>query len=542
MFIKRNVKKSGSKVYHSTLLVEGYRDENKKVRHHVLSNLSKLPENLVQLIDDWCKGRPNVGLEDIPPKSSREFGAIAAVVSVIKSLGLDKIIYSRNEPWRKLVLLMIAARVIKQGSKLSIIPWLKDTAAESVLGFDRSKIDADDLYGAMDRLLERQPAIQRKLARESLEDGCLIFYDVTSTYFEGENCLIARFGYNRDGKKGVLQVVIGLMADMEGRPVGVEVFEGNVKDSSTVEGRIKQLKHDYGFEKLIFVGDRGMSTSGNIERLEKAGFRYISALTHKAILAKIEDLNNPIQIGLFDEREIVEIMDPEKPHIRYCLCKNPETGRRETATREALMKKTEQKLEAIEHSVARGRLKKRDKIFARAVKSVNSFKMSKFYEFEVEAGAFSWRVKQDMLERERQLDGCYVIVSDVSSDKLGKEELVQNYKRLRQVESAFRQIKTVQLEIRPVYHWRPDRVRSHVFLCMLAYLVQFEMLKRLEPLFDKNGKGKHRVWTFDTVLNRLSSLREEEREINGHLLYTHTIPDVEQSEILKLLGVDYPNL
>ena len=540
MFIKRNTTTIRGKTYRATLLVEGFRDKDGKPRHRTLCNLSRMPSGMIACIEAFLKGSPTVRPEELPSKSSREFGTVAAVDSVLRSIGLDRIIYSRDTQWRRLVCLMIARRIIAQGSKLSIITWLKDTAADSVFGFARADLDVEDLYAALDRLLGRQPDIQKQLAARSLDNGCLVLYDLTSTYFEGEHCLIARFGYNRDGKKGKLQVVIGMTADTQGRPVGVEVFEGNTKDSETMKDKIKELRETYGLEEIIFVGDRGVSTIGNLEKLHVAGFRHISALTHKAMLGKIEEKSSPIQIGLFDAKRIVEVIDPADTRTRWCLCKNEETARRETATRAALMKKTEDKLRALEQTVARGKRKNRDLILEQAVKAVNAFRMAKFYEYEAGEGAFRWGVKTDALERERQLDGCYIVTSDVSPKRLSKEELVENYKRLQHIEAAWRQMKTVQLEIRPVWHWKPDRVRAHVFLCMLAYLVQHEMWRRLKPLFDKNGKGKDREWTFDAVLSRLSSLREEEREIEGHSFFTYTRPDAEQNEILRLLDVKYP--
>lgn len=540
MFIKRNTTKVKGKTYKTTLLVEGYRDKHGKVRHRVLSNLSKMPLPLVTHIDAFLKGAPCIRHEDLASKSSRAFGAVAAVAAVLQSLGLDRIIYSRDTQWRRRVCLMIAARILAQGSKLSILPWLKDTAADCLFGFDRAALDVEDLYDAMDRLLARQPAIQKQLAARSLGDGCLVFYDLTSTYFEGEHCLIARFGYNRDGKKGKLQVVIGMTADTQGRPVSVEVFEGNTKDSQTMEDKVKELKENYGLEEVIFVGDRGLTTVGNLEKLHAAGFRHISAMTHKAMLKKIEEKSVPLQIGLFDTRHIVEVFDPAEPRTRWCLCRNEETARRATATRAALMQKTEDKLRALEQTVAKGKRKNRDLILEQAVKAVNAFRMAKFYGYEAGEGSFRWWVKTQALEREQQLDGCYVITSDVSPERLSKEELVDNYKRLQHIEAAWRQMKTVQLEIRPVWHWKPDRVRAHVFLCMLAYLVQHEMMRRLKPLFDTNGQGKDRQWTFEAILGRLSSLREEEREIEGHPFFTYTRPDPEQAEILRLLGVQYP--
>jgi transposase len=540
MFIKQNIATIRGKTYKSVLLVEGYRNKDGKPRHRTLCNLSHLPAALIAQIDAFVKGSPVIKPAELPAKASREFGTVAAVDTVLKSLGLDRIIYSRDTKWRRLVCLMIAVRILAQGSKLSIIPWLKDVAADSVFGFERATLDVEDLYTAMDRLLERQGDIQKQLAARSLDDGCLVFYDLTSTYFEGEHCLIARFGYNRDGKRGKLQVVIGMTADTQGRPVSVEVFEGNTKDSQTMGSKIKELKEAYGLEEIIFVGDRGVSTVGNLESLQAAGFRHISALTHKAMLKKIEEKSSPIQLGLFDAQHIVEVIDPAYPHTRWCLCKNEETARRETATRTALMKRTEDKLRALEQTVAKGKRKKRDGILEQAVKAVNAFRMAKFYDYEVGEGSFHWRVKTDALEREQQLDGCYIITSDVSHNRLSPEELVENYKRLQHIEAAWRQMKTVQLEIRPVWHWKPDRVRSHVFLCMLAYLVEHEMWRRLEPLFDKNGKGKDRQWTFDAVIKRLSSLREDEREIEGHPFFTYTQPDAEQVDILKLLGVKYP--
>lgn len=540
MFIKRNSTVIKGKTYTSTLLVEGFRDKDGKPRHRTLCNLSRMPPGMIACLDAFLKGSPTVRPEELPSKSSREFGTVAAVDSVLQSIGLDRIIYSRDTQWRRLVCLMIARRIIAQGSKLSIITWLKDAAADSVFGFDRASLDVEDLYAAMDRLLERQVGIQKQLAARSLNDGCLVFYDLTSTYFEGEHCLIARFGYNRDGKRGKLQVVIGMTADTQGRPVSVEVFEGNTKDSETMEDKIKELRETYGIEEIVFVGDRGVSTIGNLEKLHAAGFRHISALTHKAMLKKIEEESSPIQIGLFDAQRIVEVLDPADPRTRWCLCKNEETARRETATRAALMKKTEDKLRALEQTVAKGKRKKRDGILEQAVKAVNCFRVAKFYDYEAGEGAFRWWVKTDALERERQLDGCYIITSNVSPKRLSKEELVENYKRLQHIEAAWRQMKTVQLEIRPVWHWKPDRVRSHVLLCMLAYLVQHEMWRRLKPLFDRNGKGKDRQWTFEHVLSRLSSLREEQKEIKGHTFFTHTQPDAEQAEILRLLGVIYP--
>ena len=540
MFIRRNVKKSGAKTYKSVLLVEGYRDSHNKVRHRVVSNLSHMPEAMVGQIDAFLHGRSCLKPEEIPSKGSREYGSAAAVAAVIRALGLDRVIYSRDTQWRRHVLLMIAARIIEQGSKLSIIPWLRDVAADSVFGLDRAALDVDDLYAAMDRLLERQGDIQKQLAARSLAGGCLVFYDLTSTYFEGEHCPMARFGYNRDRKRGKLQVVIGMMTDTQGRPVSVEVFEGNTKDSETMEDKIKELREAYGLDEIIFVGDRGVSTIGNLDRLRDAGFRHISAMTHKTMLKKIEQKNSPLQLGLFDARGIIEVIDPAEPRTRWCLCKNEETSRRETATRAALMKRTEDKLRAIEHTVARGKRKNRDGILEQAVKAVNSFHVAKFYDYEAGEGSFHWWVRQDVLERERQLDGCYVITSDVAPERLTKEELVENYKRLQHIETAWRQMKTVQLEIRPVWHWKPDRVRAHIFLCMLAYSVQHEMCRLLKPLFESNGEGKNRLWTFDAVLKRLSSLREEEREIEGHNFFTHTRPDPQQAEILRLLGVHYP--
>jgi len=540
MFVERNTTKIKGKTCTSTLLVEGYRDRNGKVRHRTLSNLSKMPPAMIATIEAFLKGSPAVRPEQLPSKSSREFGTVAAVAAVLRDIGLERIIYSRNTRWRRLVCLMIAARIIAQGSKLSIISWLKDTAADSVFGFDRKALDVGDLYAALDRLLERQGDIQRQLAARSLSDGCLVFYDLTSTYFEGEHCLIARFGYNRDGRKGKLQVVIGMTADIRGRPVGIEVFEGNTKDSETLEEKIKELKGDYGLEEVIFVGDRGLSTVGNLEKLHAAGFRYISAMTHKALMKKIEQKSSPLQIDMFDSRRIMEVIDPADPGVRWCLCKNEQTARRESATRAALMEKTENKLRALERSVAKGKRKRRDVILAQAVKAVNSLRMAKFYGYEAGEGSFRWWVKTDVLERERRLDGCYVITTDVSAERLKAEETVENYKRLQHIEAAWRRMKTVQLEIRPVWRWRPDRVRAHVFLCMLAYLVQHEMWRRLKPLFNTNGNGKDRQWTFHSVLSRLSSLREEEREIEGHTFLTYTRPDPEQSEILRLLGVKYP--
>jgi transposase len=467
---------------------------------------------------------------------SKEYGASYVALQLAKELQLDKAIYSKpTEQWVKDSLAMIVGRLIYSGSKLSLSHRWKDTALWELCGV-QGEVDVDKhCYEAMDRLLQRQGAIQENLARRHLRNGALVLYDITSSYFEGqyEDSDIVAFGYNRDGKRGHEQMVIGLLCSSEGCPVALEVFPGNTQDAATVVNKIAELQKTYGIQEIIFVGDRGMVTRANYEKVKDIeGLRTISALTHRQI---VELLNRKIiQVDMFDEKHIVEVIDPDNTGQRYCLCRNPKSAERETRTRKALLDVTRTALEKISQSKRKGTP---EAIGKRVGKAFAKTKMEKFVQWEVRDGRLHWSFKEDKISAEKLLDGCYIINTDVPAELMDKQEIVASYKKLALVEQAFRNLKTVQLEVRPVYHKTDDRIRCHVFLCMLAYYIQWHMNQRLKPLFQSDGKNKYRRWTFENVIERLKSVRREIMTVEGTSCKVVCTPDEEQKRILELLKV-----
>ena len=488
---------------------------------------------LLALRDFLKAGCPASPLKGCQVKDSREFGAAYAVLEVLKDVGLDKAIYSRREAWVGHVLAMIVGRIVYQGSKLALTNLWRDTALWSLCGVGDGRPDVDDCYAAMDRLLGRQAKIQKTLARKHLKNGCLVMYDITSSYFEGEykHSDLVDFGYNRDRKKGHKQIVIGLMTDAQGCPVGVSVYRGNTSDQTTVADRIQELKNDYGLRDIVMVGDRGMLTSARLPELTEAGLKSITALTHGQIQELIK--RKVFEIGLFDDKDIAEVYEPDEEGVRYMLCRNPLTAERERKTRDNLIAKTREALEKL----ARSRKKRTTPQLAAAVGAqISRWKVGKFFQWDVRRRKLTWELNEALVEQERALDGCYIVRTDVAPDALDKMQTVDRYRGLSVVEAAFRQIKTVLLEIRPTYHHRDDRIEAHVFLCMLAYYIQWHMWQRLAPLFDADGEGKDRRWTFVGVLERLKTIRQQTIVLHHSEVVVHTTPDDEQQQILDLLG------
>lgn len=519
------------------LLRSSYWEDN-VVKHQNHGRLTGLSRERLKLIQAALRGDAvHVDSKKAPViKNSKEYGASYVVLQIAKQLELDSAIYSKpNQPWVQNCLAMIAGRVVYAGSKLSLTNRYKDTALWELCGIDGA-VDVDEhCYASMDKLFERQEAIQKKLAAKHFSGNTLVLYDITSSYFEGEyaDSQLVKFGYNRDKKRGTEQVVIGLICTPEGCPIAVEVFPGNTKDETTVVGRIEILQKTFGIKELIFVGDRGMVTQSNLEKIKTTnGLKTISALTHPQIMSLLS--KKIIQTDMFDEKDIMEIIDPDDLTRRYCLCYNPDSDRRESATRKALLDKTTKELNKIAAST---RKSSGDKIAARVGKILAQTKMGKFIDWEVKESRLTWSLDQDAVNAEIALDGCYIITSDVPKEQMTKVELVASYKKLGLVELAFRNLKTVQLEMRPVYHKTDDRICCHVFLCMLAYYLQWNMVQRLKPLFAKDGKHQKRFWTFENVIERLKSIRREEMHVEGTLCKITTTPDDEQKEILKLLQV-----
>jgi len=511
------------------LLRNSYREDG-KVKKETICRFTGLTLEQLRAMQAAIQGR-TIMKDDFKITSSREYGASFACVEIIRDLGLDKSIYSRtSEEWVRSSLAMIAGRIVYAGSKLSLSHCGSYSALWEICGIN-GPIDVNaHCYDAMDRLFGRQDAIQKSLAKKHLRDGFLVLYDITSSYMEGEyaDSDLVCFGYNRDRKRGHEQVVISLLCSGDGCPVAVEVFKGNTKDETTVLDKICELKDKYGIEKVVFVGDRGMVTQANYGKLDHDTVKVISALTHGAIKSLCE--KGVMQLGMFDENSIVEVIDG---NVRYCLCKNPEMAKKETATRNALLKKTREELDKIITSTRKAKYSKE----VRAGKVVNKHKMSKFVTFKGEGDKLTYELDDRKIEQESLLDGCYVVYTDVSQEDMTAVETVHNYKSLVRVEQAFRNIKTVRLEVRPVYHKKDDRIRCHVFICMLAYYVMWHMNQKLRPLFETDGVGKNRKYTFDSVMEILKCVRKETVDIcNAHSDIV-TVPNEEQRRILNLLGV-----
>lgn len=476
--------------------------------------------------------------------NSRELGASHAVLQILRQLGLHRVLYSRSEPWVQCVCAMIVGRIVYQGSKLSLCNQWADTRLWELCGVEGRPDVETHCYEPLDRLLERQQAIQQKLAHKHLSNGCLVLYDITSTYFEGAyaGSKIVHFGYNRDQKKGHEQIVIGLLCNQEGCPVGCEVFAGNTNDSTTVVNKIAELRERYGLEKLVFVGDRGMVTESRLKQLRDIdGLNTISALTHREIVGLLQ--KRVIQAELFDERKVVEAHDPEAPAQRYCLCRNPQTTQREGKTRRRLLELTRKGLDQI------GSYKKSvtvETLGSRVGKLLAKYKMGKFVSWRIEADPqekksrghrLVWSFDEEKIAGETLLDGCYIVRTDVSQERMKSDQVVAAYKDLGHVERAFRNLKTVQLEIRPVFHKKDDRIRAHVFMCVLAYYVQWHMHRRLQPLFAQDGQGKNRRWTFGNVVERLRQICSNTVRMGSVEFEQTTESDEEQQHILQLLQV-----
>jgi len=533
--IKSTIK---GKKYVSHLVRETYREKG-KVKHRTICNLSKLPKLQIELLKNSFKGyKGEFQVNDLKLGQSLEYGASYVFKNLAEQIGLDKIIYSRKEQWREDILALIVGRLIYQGSKLSLVNMFNDTSLWSLYGHNQG--ERPDVYShcytPMDKLLERQKAIQKKLSLKHLSDGCLILYDMTNTWLEGEykKSELVSYGKPKGGKKGYKQIAIGLLTDNKGCPVAVEVFKGSTSDQKTVYDQVQLIAENYGIKNIIFTGDRGMLTPKRIDEVNSVNFKTITALTHVQIKQLIEvDI---IQPGLFDEKNIIEITDN---NIRYMLCKNPETMRQEHSTRNSMIAVVNKRLTDKANVKS-----KRDKLKVAASigRIFEKYKIEKFYSWDVgDKGEVTWELKKDFVAKEELLDGCYIIRTDVDLSTLSKEAVVEGYRNLQKVEFAFKNIKTVALEIRPMYHKTDDRLKAHIFLTMLAYYIQWHAVEKLSPLFKKDGVYDKQRWTFKHVIERLKSIRNNVCMVKGVIIKNEiTQPDKEQQEILDLLGVKLP--
>ena len=461
------------------LLREGYREDG-KVKSRTLANLSKLPPEALEALRRVLKGDKLVKAGDaFEAIASRHHGHVQAVVRTMQRLSFANLLAARRSPQRDLVVAMVAARILEPDSKLATTRWWHTTTLPEEL--DVTAADENDLYTAMDWLLKSQDRIEKKLAARHLEDDGLALYDLSSSYFEGNTCPLAAFGHNRDGKKGKLQVNYGLLTDRRGIPVSVSVFKGNTGDPKTLLPQVDKVRQDFGIAQFVLVGDRGMIAQKQIDALRQSdGIDWIAALRPEAIKKLVS--SGAIQMGLFDERNLFALIHPDFPGERLVACRNPELARRRAQKRESLLAATVKELEKVQRMVGRGRLRGRDEIGVRVGKVVNKYKVGKHFQLDIHDDLFDFAIDQEKVAAEAALDGIYVIRTSLSEPRLSAADTVRSYKLLGQVERGFRSLKTIDLKVRPIRHRLEDRVRAHVFLCMLAYYVQWHMLEAWRPL------------------------------------------------------------
>jgi len=456
----------------TVLLRESYREGN-KVGKRTLANLSDLSAAQIEAIRAALRGETlQLASQRFEATASRAHGHVQAVALTMQRLGLASLIASKPCGERELVLAMVASRILAPHTKLATTRWWHTTTLAEDFGV--ADADEDDLYAAMDWLLTRQDTLQKKLAARHLSPGGMVLYDLSSSYFEGSCCPLAKLGYNRDGKRGLLQVNYGLLTDARGCPVAVSVYEGNVADSKTLMPEIKRLREDFGIEQLVMVGDRGMISSKAIDELrETEGIDWITALRSMSIRVLVEQ--GHLQLGLFDERNLLELSSPDYPGERLVACRNPELARLRTHKREELLCATELNLTKIKAQVDATKLSGRDKIGLRVGKVVNQYKVAKHFDLAIGDNAFTFARKHEHIAAEAALDGIYIVRTSVSAAQMDSAQCVRNYKSLANVERAFRSLKTIDLKVRPIHHRTADRVRAHIFLCMLAYYVEWHM-------------------------------------------------------------------
>jgi len=475
------------------LLRESYREDG-KVRKRTLCNLSDWPKAHIEGLRGVLKGGTVIPTEREAFTITRSLphGHVGAALGTAHRIGLDRILGPDGNRCRDLVLAMIVGRILDPASKLAAARALSPATATSSLGtvLGLGEVDEDELYAALDWLLERQPAIETALARRHLKNGTLVLYDVSSSYMEGRCCPIAQRGYSRDGRRGTLQIVYGLLCAPDGCPVAIQVFEGNTGDPMTLATQVEKLKQRFALDHVVLVGDRGMITQARLtEDIKAAGLDWITALRAPAIQELVK--GGALQLSLFDQRDMAAITSPDFPDERLIVCRNPDLAAQRTRKRQELLAATERDLARIQAAVGRQRKPLRGAAqIALAVGAViEQHKMRKHFELAITDHSFVFARKTAEIAAEAATDGIYIVRTGLSVDVLDDAATVRSYKSLSQVERAFRCIKTVDLHLRPIYHWLADRVRAHVFLCMLAYYLEWHMRQELAPmLFDDTDK------------------------------------------------------
>jgi hypothetical protein len=487
--VATTTRKYKGRVYRTHLLRRTFR-EGGRVKHETLGNISHLPDEIIELVRLALRGETLVAAQDaFEILRALPHGHVLAVLGMLRKLDLESVIDPRRSRERDLVCALIVQRILDPRPKLSTAREIDpETACSSlceVLGLGH--VSEDDLYAAMDWLLARQPRIEQQLARRHLHDSSLVLYDVSSSYYTGTHCDLAKRGHSRDHRADLPQIVYGLLCDQHGRPVAIEVFEGNTGDPATLGVQIRKLRERFGLTRLVLVGDRGMITQARLDKEIACheGLDWVTALRAPAIQALAR--SGVIQMSLFDQRDLVELSSPDYPDERLVACFNPLLAAERARNREELLAATEKRLGKIAAATLRTRrpLRGRDAIALAVGKVVNKNNVGKHFRLTITDTSFAFERDESRIASEAALDGVYVLRTSVPASGLSAEQTVSTYKRLSSVERAFRSLKTVDLKVRPIHHRRDDRVRAHVLLCMLAYYVEWHMREALAPiLFD----------------------------------------------------------
>jgi len=470
------------------LLRESYRDDG-RVKNRTLANLSDWPRERIAALQAALRGDGLARLEDTQIQRTLPHGHVAAVLGTARRIGLDALLRDGPERHRNLALAMIVQRLLDPAAKLATARALdEDTAIDSLgVTLELAEVRVNELYAALDWLGAAQPSIEDALARQHLHDGTLMLYDVSSSYVEGRCCRLARFGHSRDHRSDKLQIVYGLLCAPDGCPIAIEVFEGNTGDPTTISNQIAKLKGRFGLKRVVLVGDRGMITQARLEHdLKPARIDWITALKAPQI-QKLAAEDGPLQLSFFDEHDLAEIVSPDFPGERLVVCKNHALAEERKRKRHELLDATEQDLKKIQQRIVRQRqpLRGADEIGVAVGKVINRRKVGKHFDLTITDASLSFERDHAAIAKEEALDGFYVLRTNVPAETIDSAATVRAYKGLARVERAFRSMKTIDLEIRPLYHWASPRVRAHVFLCMLAYYVEWHMRQMLAPiLFD----------------------------------------------------------
>jgi Transposase DDE domain len=481
MHVVTNTIRRGDRVYTATLLRRSYR-EGGKVKKETLANLSHLPEELIELIRGALRGQRYVAAgEAFQVERSLPAGHVEAALLMVRRLELARLLERTPSRERQLCLAMIVQRLLGPGSKLAMSRAFTQSTLASELGVEDA--DEDELYGALDWLLARQGRIERALARRHLEQGTLVLYDVSSSYFEGRSCPLAQLGYSRDGRRGMPQIVYGLLCDRRGCPVAVEVFEGSLHDDKTLPAQLEKLRGRFGLKSVIVVSDRGMITKANLDQLRASeATAWITALKAPQIKKLVKE--GELQLSLFDEHNLAEIAAADYPDERLIVCRNPLVAAERARKRADLLAATGRALGEIQTRVEQGTLQGEAAIGLAVGEVWNRWRVRKHFQVEITDSSFAFQRKDEQITAEAALDGIYLLRTNVPEDELQAPEIVRAYKQLKEVERAFRTLKG-PLELRPIHHRLEDRVKAHVFLCMLGYYLAWHLRQAWKPLlFD----------------------------------------------------------